>query len=267
MATSRNRGRRKPKLRDLSLASPTPEESRTIRDSLPEADPIAAAIMGTAIVEHELDVLLRRRIPGVDDDTWADLLSDNGPYGTFSAKIRMGHALRIYGDETRQNLDVLRAIRNAFAHTKKPIDFGHELIIVELQKIRVPRKATRSIRAMYSLAKSARVEVQKHFSIFCFCLSLELAERNVGALKAEASRARRRADRLQRAIAQSPFSGYLSDLMALSAAYSRPGESPINALRPIQIPHTDDPSRAFPPQDRPKSDRPGAHSRRNERKE
>ena len=55
MAASRNRGKRKPKLRDLSLSALTTEEITVTRDALRNAtDPIATAILGTAVVEYEL---------------------------------------------------------------------------------------------------------------------------------------------------------------------------------------------------------------------
>jgi hypothetical protein len=42
---------------------------------------------------------------------------------TFGQKIHLGRALRIYGSETQHNLDYVRLIRNAFAHTHAPISF------------------------------------------------------------------------------------------------------------------------------------------------
>jgi hypothetical protein len=48
-------------------------------------------------------------------------LGNDGPLGTFSAKIWLGYGLELYGPKTRHDLE--SHIRNAFAHTKKAITF------------------------------------------------------------------------------------------------------------------------------------------------
>src|ERR1700730_5077151 len=44
------------------------------------------------------------------------LFDDGSLLYNFTAKIAMGHALGLYGNQTRRNLDILREIRNLFAH-------------------------------------------------------------------------------------------------------------------------------------------------------
>jgi DNA-binding MltR family transcriptional regulator len=56
------------------------------------------------------------------------LFIGTGPLATFSAKIRLGYALGIYGRKTRHDLDVVREIRNAFAHAQKVITFENQEI-------------------------------------------------------------------------------------------------------------------------------------------
>jgi hypothetical protein len=63
------------------------------------------------------------RVLDWDDDTFGKLTSEEGPAGTLSQKIHLGRALRIYGPETYNNLDYIRLIRNAFAHSHSPISF------------------------------------------------------------------------------------------------------------------------------------------------
>jgi hypothetical protein len=52
-----------------------------------------------------------------------DIDKPGGPLETFSQRITMGRALKIYGPDTEHNLDLLRLIRNAFAHAHVPITF------------------------------------------------------------------------------------------------------------------------------------------------
>src|SRR6266704_4552417 len=46
-----------------------------------------------------------------------------GPLETFSQRITMGRLLQIYGPDSEYNLDLLRHVRNAFAHAHIPITF------------------------------------------------------------------------------------------------------------------------------------------------
>lgn len=58
-----SRGAKKPKLRDLSVDRLTPQEQDDLIDAIgATSTPIAKAILGAVLVEHELEVSLRRRI-------------------------------------------------------------------------------------------------------------------------------------------------------------------------------------------------------------
>jgi DNA-binding MltR family transcriptional regulator len=133
---SRNRGKPKPKLRDLGRIPPTDEEIKALRNAAQSADPIVTAILGAVLVEHELDNHLRKRVAKKNDDVWSDMVSEAGPFSTFSRKIMAGHALGIFDEHTKDNLNIVRVIRNAFAHSKKLIDFNNPLVVAELGKIK-----------------------------------------------------------------------------------------------------------------------------------
>jgi hypothetical protein len=84
-------------------------------------DRSVAILLGTT-VENALQSSIERAIR-IDERGQKDLFTYDGPLGTFTAKIKMANALRIFGDETRDNLDLIRNIRNTFAHAKVPINF------------------------------------------------------------------------------------------------------------------------------------------------
>jgi hypothetical protein len=132
---SRNRGVPKPKLRDLSVNPLTHEEQNALADAIAATtSPIAVAIMGAVLVEHELETTLRSRLKISDDTKWKAMVDERGLFSNFDRKIAAGHALRRYDAEFRTNLDIVRAIRNAFAHSKRLITFDHPLISAELKK-------------------------------------------------------------------------------------------------------------------------------------
>jgi DNA-binding MltR family transcriptional regulator len=158
---------RNPKLRDLSRLPPEYDDIIALNDAfLRPQQPITTAILGAVMVEHELEQLLRSKLKHKDDETWAMLIADNGPLKPFYSKIAMGYALGIYDKGMRSDLNIVRSIRNAFAHSKKLIQFNHPAVIAEL------RKATRSAipKGMW---KSKGPDVMLYMSL-CIRLSLKL---------------------------------------------------------------------------------------------
>ncbi|QAU47215.1 hypothetical protein [Bradyrhizobium guangzhouense] len=64
------------------------------------------------------------------DDVAKDRLEqEGGPLQSFGQRITMGRVLGIYGSDTQHNLDLLRHIRNAFAHAHIPITFQTKEVV------------------------------------------------------------------------------------------------------------------------------------------
>ena len=63
----------------------------------------------------------------------------NGPLSTFAAKIRMGYVLGIYEKIIKEELDLIRHIRNAFAHARELTDFSTPDIIEACGELFVPK--------------------------------------------------------------------------------------------------------------------------------
>jgi hypothetical protein len=82
---------------------------------------------GAAILlASNLEVSLRYAISGnlaVVDDNYKVLFHTGAPIRSFEAKIRIGYAMGIFGEQTKYNLDCVKGIRNAFAHAVIPITF------------------------------------------------------------------------------------------------------------------------------------------------
>ena len=78
----------------------------------------ACAILGAALLDARLESLYNRRFQFSKDE----LLSGNGPLSTFSARIRLAHALAWISDDVQYDLNIIRSVRNDFAH-----NFDHEL--------------------------------------------------------------------------------------------------------------------------------------------
>lgn len=85
------------------------------------------AIMGATFVEYGLQVAITRRMPSDADDPEFKYLfgtdTEFAPLSDFSSKIKMARALGIISKDEKSQIDCIRSIRNAFAHTMSPISF------------------------------------------------------------------------------------------------------------------------------------------------
>jgi DNA-binding MltR family transcriptional regulator len=64
----------------------------------------------------------------------------NGPISTLAAKIKLGHALGVYAKTLRDDLDLMRHIRNLAAHAKEAVDFSSPEIMEACANLVIPDK-------------------------------------------------------------------------------------------------------------------------------
>ena len=206
MAASRNRGRPKPKLRDYSHVILTNEEKEALQAAAHShtQHPVVIAILGCVLLEHELDRLLRNKLRRKDDATWQSLQGENGPLRSLSTKISMAHALGIYDAKVKHDLDVVRTVRNAFAHSKKLIDFNDTLIAAEIQGAHFLSKEFKRFLQTKPTPEMARAT----FIVVCLKLQTALLLKETAAMRAKAKRWERKAQRksLTNALLGNPYS-------------------------------------------------------------
>ena len=56
-------------------------------------------------------------------DAYRDLFHSSAPLRSFEAKIRIGYGMGLFRDQTKNNLEYIKGVRNAFAHSIIPITF------------------------------------------------------------------------------------------------------------------------------------------------
>jgi hypothetical protein len=103
---------------------------------LKENDRGAAILLGTNL-ENALQSAIERAIR-LDHTRRGDLFGFDRPLGSFAAKIRIAHALHIFGEETRNNLELIRNMRNAFAHARLAISFETTQILIACNLLSIP---------------------------------------------------------------------------------------------------------------------------------
>lgn len=211
--------RGKATIRDLSRRQPTSEDVAAIRQRLSDSGPpIVTAILGQALVEAQLETLLRSRFKRKDDSTWGLLTSETGPLSSFAAKITSGYAFGLYDEATKKNLNIVKDVRNAFAHTKAIIDFDNQLVAEKLEEIIIqgPRRRP-DVIALESARK--KNNGQTIYMVLCLILYTRLVQRTTRShVAATRNYGRRKLSPLVAALMGSQ-TGFLKEAPQLFAGY------------------------------------------------
>lgn len=97
--------------------------------------PRASALIGASFLDHCLGNIITAFL--TDEKVTSDLLNGfNAPLGTFDARIRMAYALGLISDDEYYNLELIRKIRNEFAHGLHGLSFTHENILKHSRKLK-----------------------------------------------------------------------------------------------------------------------------------
>lgn len=108
-------------------------------------DDRAAAIVAGAQLENALEFTLIKRLPKLDKADFGSLFHPDRPLSSFAAKIYLGHALGIYGENTRQDLNQIREIRNVFAHARRAVTFKTEEVAKHCSKLTLPVRGVNAV--------------------------------------------------------------------------------------------------------------------------
>lgn len=127
-------------LKALSRKQPGLGEIFDIFHALSTEADRAMTILACAQIENALEGAIESRlIATLSENDRARLFEGDNPISTFSAKIKVGFALGIYGHETRADLNCVRDIRNAFAHSRIAISFKTEPVAEACKTLNAPR--------------------------------------------------------------------------------------------------------------------------------
>ncbi|MET3299059.1 DUF4145 domain-containing protein [Bradyrhizobium diazoefficiens] len=80
-------------------------------------------LLVVSTLENNLDEVIDRHVADFNKEDYDAFFDGNGAAGSLSRKISLLQALKVIGPVTRRNLNIVREIRNAFAHGKIPITF------------------------------------------------------------------------------------------------------------------------------------------------
>jgi hypothetical protein len=120
------------------------ETARHIGEILAEtlnASDRIAAISCAALLDDILGSAIERRFVRLGKD-WQDRIFGNpaAPLSSFHSKIVIGYVMGVFGPSTRADLDIIRSVRNDFAHSAPSLSFDDKRISDKCYKIK-PRQS------------------------------------------------------------------------------------------------------------------------------
>lgn len=104
-------------------------------------------LLVSSLLENAVDGVLTVQISHFASKEREAFFDSHGAAGAFSRKIALLHAFKIVGKVTRRNLDIIREIRNAFAHGKVPLTFETPEVKAMCDELKLidPRSPTKTI--------------------------------------------------------------------------------------------------------------------------
>lgn len=110
--------------KDYARGTLTLDDLSKIEAEIYSANDRASAVVLGSMVESSLTTFLTRKVrQNLNRVQKRRLFDYEGPLGTFSAKIILAYAMELIGQVTCHDLDLIRIIRNEFAHSRRHLGF------------------------------------------------------------------------------------------------------------------------------------------------
>ena len=97
-----------------------------------------AALVAAAVLDEILEILITERLIEVSQVRHDALFGRGKPLDLFSAKIELGFQLGLYPNAARIQFEMIREVRNKFAHRIEPLKFDDPKIKEEITSRRTP---------------------------------------------------------------------------------------------------------------------------------
>lgn len=112
-------------LKKYGAGDPTQDDIQALEEELYNGPDRAAAIVLGSLAEKAIGKLLSRNMR---EEGIGELFNSSGILGNFGAKISIGYALKLFGEKTKRELNIIRHLRNQFAHSRMPIEFNTHVV-------------------------------------------------------------------------------------------------------------------------------------------
>jgi DNA-binding MltR family transcriptional regulator len=110
-------------LRNFINSRASKQEANLIAREIHTTSPRGGAMVAAAFLDDFLQRLICRHFVELSTSETASLFEPERPLGSLSSKIKIARALGIFGPKTAHDLNIMREIRNAFAHGLRKMNF------------------------------------------------------------------------------------------------------------------------------------------------
>jgi len=116
-----------------------------LAEQLGEETDRGAALVAAAFLDYLLAALIESFLVDDDKSSKALLKGPLAPLSGFSSRIAAAYSLGLISEDERHDLDIIREIRNHFAHGAARSTFSLKTIEQKVRKLRVPRLVPKNI--------------------------------------------------------------------------------------------------------------------------
>jgi len=148
---------------------PTDIELKEFFDYLTTAEDRAFAIIAATALEDAIELAIRNKMIRHE---LRDLFGSDKPLGSFNAKVHMAFALGIIGPKSCDDLEVIRLVRNAFAHNGQKIDFNTPAVALACERLTMPERCEATGNDIHSLEKITEARERYRVSATLYQMSL-----------------------------------------------------------------------------------------------
>ena len=143
-----------------------------IATSSQESDRGCALVLA-ANLDNRLRTLLESFFVELSTKKLNAVFEGNGCLATFSSRIKLSYALGLLGEDERHDLDIIRDIRNNFAHDESTITFTSKAVSDRCKSLRLYREMVTDHSGFEISRNSSRTK----FQIVSVSLCLSLSDR------------------------------------------------------------------------------------------
>jgi DNA-binding MltR family transcriptional regulator len=114
--------------RKLASIPELTETSREVIFGLQKETDRGLALIAAAFLDDALGAMLEKHFAHEPKVITSELLTGDGPLGTFSARTKLAYCLGWFGPTEFRDLNLICDIRNDFAHVHKPLTFAEQSV-------------------------------------------------------------------------------------------------------------------------------------------
>jgi DNA-binding MltR family transcriptional regulator len=123
----------------------------------------------SSLLETGFEMALKSAMVHLSKHTLKKLTTGYGPLSTFSAKIDIAYGMKLISREHRSDANLIRQIRNVFAHATAKLDFDSSEIVQIGSNLSTYDKQEKDVLVAYMkaidiISLQLRAEIKKHLT-------------------------------------------------------------------------------------------------------